>query len=501
MTTTFPFSKMRSFFWPVHKCELKRLLPMFFLFFLFNFIYMLLKDIKEPLIVTAPGSGAEAIPFLKMWGVLPLAVIFMLVYTKLSHVLSRRTLFYSIISTFIAFFALFTFVLYPMKEVLHPNILADKLKLLLPVGFSGLIAIFRNWTYALFYGMADLWGSVAISFLFWGFANNITSLCESKRFYALFGLGSSLAMLCAGPTIIYFSNVRNKLGASGDPWGTTLSCLTIIIGVSGLLIMVLYWWINKNIKVEASCFAVTKTKKEKMSFKDAFSHLTKSRYLQLIALMVIGYAVVINYSEVLWKSQLKLQFPNPNDYSIFRGYFSTCISVISLFMFFIGGALIRKYGWKIAALATPFVLLIAGCGFFGFISFKDMLMGLVSFLGTTPLMIGVIFGAILDGAGKSFKYSLFDPTKEMTYIPLDPEVKDKGKAAIDVLVAKFAKAGGSFLLQGLIIVFGSLAAIVPFVFILVVIMLIIWMVSVCALNKRFSAFQENEIFLKKQTTL
>lgn len=488
MTKAAPFGKLRAFFCPVHKCELKKVLPMFFLFFLFNFIYMLLKDIKEPLIVTAPGSGAEAIPFLKMWGVLPIAIAFMLIYTKLSSYLNKRALFYSIIGTFIGFFALFAFVLYPLKESLHPTLLADKLALLLPKGFSGLVAIFRNWTFSLFYGMADLWGSVAISFLFWGLANNITTLSESKRFYTLFGIGSSLAMLCSGPTIIYFSKMREHLPANVDAWGVTLSHLTIVIIIAGILIMGLYYWISRSL-TPCNCKMEKVEKKIKMGFKEAFLHLTKSRYLQLIALIVIGYAVVINYGEVVWKSQLKLQFPNPNDYSIFRGYFSTCISIFSLVMFFIGGSLIRKYGWKAAALATPIVLLIAGCGFFGFISFKDLLSGFVSFFSTTPLMVGIVFGAILDGTGKTFKYSLFDPTKEMTYIPLDEESKDKGKAAIDVLVAKFAKAGGSLLLQGLILIFGSLGAVVPFVFALVVIFLIMWIGSVLSLNKRFLAYQ------------
>src|ERR1700721_1832044 len=88
------FGKWRSFFWPVHTFELKKLLPMFFLFFCINFNYTILRDTKDALIVTAPGSGAEAIPFLKVWGVLPMAILFMIVYSKLSNIVNKQKLFY-----------------------------------------------------------------------------------------------------------------------------------------------------------------------------------------------------------------------------------------------------------------------------------------------------------------------------------------------------------------------------------------------------------------------
>ena len=176
------FGKWRSFLWPVHNFELKKLLPMLLLFFFINFNYTVLRDTKDALVVTAPGSGAEAIPFLKVWAVLPLAVLFMIGYAKMSNKLSKTNLFYATLIPFIAFFAIFSTVLYPAREFLHPDGLADKFQAFLPAGFSGLAAVFRNWTYSLFYVMAELWGSVGISLLFWGFANDITRVSEVKAF-------------------------------------------------------------------------------------------------------------------------------------------------------------------------------------------------------------------------------------------------------------------------------------------------------------------------------
>lgn len=42
-----------------------------------------------------------------------------------------------------------------------------------------LIFSVRNWTYALFYVLANMWGSVVVSLLFWGFANEVNSTLES----------------------------------------------------------------------------------------------------------------------------------------------------------------------------------------------------------------------------------------------------------------------------------------------------------------------------------
>jgi AAA family ATP:ADP antiporter len=484
------FGKLRSFFWPVHSYELKKLLPMFMMFFFISFNYTILRDTKDTLVVTA--SGAETIPFLKVWGVVPGAIIFMLVYAKLSNILSKEALFYTAIAPFLAFFALFAFVLYPNRELLHPTTSADYLQSFLPAGLSGLVACYRDWTFSVFYVLAELWGSAVLSLMFWGFANDIMRVTEAKRFYTLLGLGANVALLVSGPTIVYFSDIQSRIPAGVDPWQVSLNYLMTFVVLAGLAVVAIYFWMNRNVLTDERFYNPAEEKKmkkekPKMSILESFAYLAKSKYILCIAILVISYGICINLVEVTWKGQLKLQYKNPNDYNAFMGMFSTITGAVTIAMMFIGGWVTRKKGWGFAAMATPIVLLVTGIAFFSFVIFRDSLTGMIAYLGTTPLMLAVIFGMMQNIMSKSTKYSLFDPTKEMAYIPLDQESKVKGKAAIDVVGARLGKSGGSFIQQGLLVAFGTLAAITPYVAGAMAVFIVVWMVAVRSLSRQFLA--------------
>ena len=102
----------------------------------------------QVLVVTAPGSGAEIIPFLKTYVNLPGAIGFTVLYSELTNRYSRETVFTGIVGFFIAFFALFAAVIYPQQAFLHPTATVDALAAVLPAGFTAPLAIIRNWTYA-----------------------------------------------------------------------------------------------------------------------------------------------------------------------------------------------------------------------------------------------------------------------------------------------------------------------------------------------------------------
>merc|ERR1740139_868663 len=129
---------------------------------------------------------------------------------------------------------------------------------------------------------------------------------------------------------------------------------------------------------------------------------------------------------------------------------------------------------------------VTGISFFALQLFGSALAPLITTLGTTPLMLGVFAGAAQNILSKSSKYSLFDPCKEMAYIPLDQEQKSKGKAAIEVIGGPLGKSGGSLIQQALIVGVGSLSAATPYLAIILAAIIGAWIMAAKSLSKDFN---------------
>ena len=111
--------------------------------------------------------------------------------------------------------------------------------------------------------------------------------------------------------------------------------------------------------------------------------------------------------------------------------------------------------------------------------------------------MAVILGAAIVVIAKATKYALFDLTKEMAYIPLDEEMKVKGKAVVDVVGGRLGKSGGAFI-QVVCFSIGTAITgikptyfeIVPYLFGMFVIICILWILSVKSLGKKVEAAQK-----------
>lgn len=144
---------------------------------------------------------------------------------------------------------------------------------------------------------------------------------------------------------------------------------------------------------------------------------------------MVAYGISINLVEVTWKSKLKAQFPNPNEYSAFMGEFSTATGAVTFVMMLLSRWIFSRFGWGVAAIVTPSVLLVTGLMFFSLVIFHEAAAPVLQAVGVTPLYAAVLVGAAQNVFSKSAKYSLFDPCKEMAYIPLEYEIKSKVRGA------------------------------------------------------------------------
>jgi len=476
--------------------ERQKLIPLALMFFSILFSYTILRDTKDVLMVTAPKSGAEVIPFIKTYVNLPAAIGFTGIYANLCDRMEQKNVFYACVIPFLAFFGLFATVVYPFRGALHPHGLVDALAANLPANFAAPLAIVRNWSFALFYVMAEMWGSVVLSLLFWGVANEVMTVDEAKKYYPLFGMGANVALIFSGQYVRWVSQMRSTLAPGVDAWAVSLRYLMGAVVAGGGVLIGTYKYMQDKVvapmqkKKALVAAAAPKRKKEKMTLKESAKYLMSSPYIRDLALLVISYGMCINLVEVSWKAKLKQAFPNPNEYSAFMGNFSSVTGAVTLMMMIIGRTIFSKYGWRAGALVTPTMIGVTGLSFFFLNMFQGALTPLSALLGTTPLMLAVLVGAAQNIMSKSSKYSLFDPCKEMAYIPLDQEQKTKGKAAIDVIGNPLGKSGGALIQQILIFGVGSLASATPYLATILMGLVFVWFRAANSLAGQFNVAME-----------
>ena len=276
------FSGMRAYLWPIHSFEVQKIIPMMIILAMAVFDYTILKNLKDALVITAQGSGAEVIPFIKLWGILPAAVVAAMVFSFLLNRFSRLAVFQMIVLSFSIFFAAFCLFIYPNREALHPNASADFLESILPLGCKGLIAMYRNWTLTCFYIVSELWGTVVLQVLVWGFANEITKISEAPRFYSVMVIVSNITTFLAGQIAVALScgEFDTSLGFGNDAWEQTVTKTLLLIVACAIVGLLTFMWMDRKVLSNPAYVPTDdercpkKPKAQKMSFRESLSSIT-----------------------------------------------------------------------------------------------------------------------------------------------------------------------------------------------------------------------------------
>lgn len=450
ISNSFLDSNIREFIWPIKYFELPKFFLMAILMFLILLNQNLIRVLKDSFIMTLVGP--EVISFIKLWCEMPAGILFVILYTKLCNIVTTEQVFRRVIVFFISFFALFAFVFYPYQSFFHPssNIVEDYV--LFTPRFKWFIVLWGKWSFVLFYVMGELWPIIVFTLLFWQLANKTTKTDEAKRFYSFFNLFGQSNLLISGVVICYF--VQNNHFLYGfychlqDPTEITLKSVTSVIILTGVIILGIHYVIEKKVLYTEGKTNHTGDKSEllKLSLKESSKVILKSKYLWLICILIISYNTTINLIEGLWMSKVKSLYPTAQEFMLYQGKVLFWTGVFTLFCTFTGSILIRKCGWFFAAIITPVITMIAGTLFFAFVINEEKITTLLGILPQfTSLMVIVFIGGVQNVLSKGAKYSLFDATKEISYIPLDNEMKTKGKAAVDIIGTKIGKSAGSLI--------------------------------------------------------
>lgn len=493
----FSLKSIKEFIWPIKRDEIKKFLPMslMYLFALFN--YNALRSIKDSLIV--PHIGAEALSFVKLYLVVPSAVIFVLIYARLSNSFSLRVIYHQVAAFYIIFFLLFGFVIFPNLNFFHlefdnfeelmrteVDLLAFSVSL---SHFKWFLLIFSKWSFSLFYILAELWGSSMMFLLFWQFANQITFSEEAKRFYPMFGFIGGIGTFSAGVTVKLLFSMFEKMGGAENFTVANMQILMVIVSLGTVVILLLFNKMNNMIQNNQIKYhhKINQIKK-KLPLRDSLKIVLSSKYLGYVVVLVLCYGFTINLLEGPWKNEVRKVYPESSSYMNFMGTLNILNGSVSMFFMLIGASVLKKYSWFTAAIATPIIIFITGTAFFLFVVFGEMNSAwLLSVFAIDPAFLAVVIGTAQNVLSKSTKYAFHDPTKEMTYIPIDEELKSKGKAAVDVLGARFSKSLGAFVQSSVFMIFpnstySSISWILMIIFIAVA---IVWMIDVKVLNKEY----------------
>ncbi len=481
---SFP-GKFRNIFWPIHHYELGKFLPMCGLMFSILFNQNILRILKDSILITE--ISAEVVSFTKVYCVTPAAALFVIIYAKMLNHFSFAKIYYYLISFFVGFFILFAFVIYPNSHIFHVNSSVLEQVMGNYPHFKWYIALIGNWSYVVFYTLSELWPNIFYVLLFWQFANELTTTEEAKRFYTFFSLFGNSSLIFVGFLMMnlsseatiakYFVNiVDNK---------TILIKISIsLVVISAIISCLFVQFITKNIFTNPTFYAQAKSgrsTKDSLGLISSFKYIAQSKYLWLMLICSAAFGLSMNLVEAVWKAKIKELYPTVNSYAQFNSLYILWTGIAIMVMTIIGNNIMRSHSWFVAAVISPIIIMVTGILFFILIVFDQQVISLFNgAILMTPLALAVSIGAVQNILAKGTKYSIWDTSREMLYIPLDKELKTKGKAAVDVISSKVGKSS-SGLIQSIIFTliptatFNSISALLMGIFTIVC---LVWIYAV-----------------------
>jgi AAA family ATP:ADP antiporter len=474
-------SKFREDFWPIRSDEYHHFFYMSALMFCILFNQSVLRILKDSILIAE--VSAEITNFAKVYCVTPLAAVFVVLYTKMVNKFTFVQIFSYLVYFFLGFFIIFSWLIYPNVHFWHLD--KEKMQLLAQLypHLKWYIALGENWSFVLFYVLAELWPNIFYILLFWQLANQITSTEQAKRFYIRFSLLGNSAVVVVGAVLMHLSSENsfiNKYFDNSNGKIILVQSSMLLVVVFSLLSIVLVKLIHKKVVVNSKLYAQNLAR-PKLTLKESFSYIVSSKYLWLLLICSASFGLTMNLVEAIWKAKVKQLYVTVTQYAEFNSLCIMWTGVAIIFMTIIGNNIMKYQNWFVAAVITPIIIMVTGSAFFVLIVFENHMLPFVDkVLLTSPLVLAVMIGAIQNIIVKGTKYSIWDTSREMLYIPLDNELKTKGKAAVDIISSKIGKSSSGLIQSILFTIFPAATAIsiAPAMMIIFIVACIAWILAV-----------------------
>ena len=406
--------------------------------------YYLLKTIREPLILAGPGGGAEV----KSYSAAAIAGLLMILvpaYSALASRVSRLRLINSVTLFFIACLVVF-FVL----SQAH-----------VPVGVP-------------FFIWVGIFSLVIIAQL-WAFANDVYTVDEGKRLFAIVGFGASLGAIAGA----FFTG---QLVKEYGPYPFMLAA-AVLLGVSMILTNI----VNSREKrdrgsevtpgnaaeAKGAPAAAPSPDEDRVRGRSGFALVFSDRYLFMIAmLMLLVNLVNTNGEYILGKTVVSLYekahgtaggIDAGKVIGEFYGNYFTIVNILSaIIQALLVSRIIKWFGVRGALLVLPLVGLIG----YGAI----VLVPVLAFIRSAKI------------AENSLDYSLQNTARNALYLPTSREAKYKAKQANDTFFVRF----GDVISAGMVFAGTVWLGFAPKQFAIVNMALIaVWLIVAVALGRHF----------------
>ncbi len=408
--------------------------------------YSMLKTIREPLILTVPG-GAEV----KSYAAAAIAGLF-IILVPLYSALASRVSRVKLINGVTLFFAACLVAFFLLSQIGTP----------IGVAFFIWVGIFNLMV------IAQLWA----------FANDVYTVEQGKRLFAIVGFGASLGAIAGsfstGQLVKLYGPYPFMLGACALLGVCML--LTNIVNLREKRARAGQSSATEKAPADGDAGATSAaTADEPVRGRSGFALVFRDRYLLLIGILMLIYNFVNTNGEYILGKLVLASYTSAHGAAAiagldakkvigeFYGNFQTMVNVIAaLIQAFVVSRILKYFGVRIALLVLPAVALI------GYAS-----------MAFVPLL-AFIRGAKL--AENSLDYSLQNTTKNALYLPTSREAKYKAKQANDTFFVRF----GDVLSAGLVFAGTTWLGFAPREFALVnVVLIAVWLVLAVAIGRMF----------------